>query len=443
MHRIAVLFLAVLLAGCLGGGRAPEPTPEPEPPYAFGSPVRPTPAPDGYGSEPGILATRDGTLFVVSILGSATARGDAVWKSTDEGASWTYLGMPDYPFGGGDADLAEDDAGTIYLTGQWRPAAVPGAYIAGGESVAVSRDRGASWTVHPSASGLPVTDRQWLATQGTGTVYLAFNQAQRGLTLTKSVDSGATWGPPRVIEGTWTAGDGVLVQGGPTGIPGDLLIDAAGRLHIPYAPRLGSTGGVHRLFVSSDGGVTFNARQVHQSLPGERPSAIFGSLAQDDAGHYYYVWAETYGGQKGVRVLLRASADGVQWRPPVQVSAPGMAAVFPWVVAGARVAVAYYAARGEFVSDAAPAGAAWFPIVSFGQNAHNNHATFEAVVVTDASHHRGPICTVGTGCTTGRELGDFFETALLPDGRVAIVWAETTGDARANVVAVQSRGSLR
>jgi hypothetical protein len=413
--------------------------------------VVPNPAPDGFGSEPGILAARDGTVYVVSVLGSATARGDALWASRDGGVAWEYLGKPDYPFGGGDADIDEDARGTLYLPGQWRPAAPPPEsplqpYITGGESVAVSKDKGRTWTVFPVASNLPVTDRQWVATYGDGTAWLAFNQAQSGLVVTKTTNGGATWTPSKVVDGTWTPGDGVLLTGGPNGIPGDLLVDPRdGTLYIPYAPELGSQGGFHRLFVSKDGGSTFRRFIIHATAPGEQPSAIFGTLAMDAAGGLHYAWAQTVEGQKYTRVLLRNSPDGGgSWGPAIPVSPEGMSAVFPWIVAGqpGHVAVAFYGASGRFLSDDAPAEQPWYPILATSRNVADGNGTFEMTPLSPVPNHKGPICTGGTGCTGGRTLGDFFEIGLDRDGRVVAVWADDTGTARVNVVGRMATGSL-
>lgn len=450
MRAGATLVFLLVMAGCVGTKPPADPPPATPPWFDFADPVVPTPAPDGYGSEPSILATRDGSLYVVTVLGSAQARGDGLWKSRDGGATWAYLGKPDYPFGGGDADLDEDETGRIYLPGQWRPAAPPPQspaqpYITGGESMATSTDGGATWTTNPVASDAPVTDRQWTTTYGT-TAWLAFNQAQQGLVVTRSTDGGLTWANPRAIPGTWDPGDGVLVAGGPNGIPGDALTDPSdGALFIPYAPGIGTAGGAHRLFVSRDGGLTFAAYEIHRTAAEERPSLIFGTLAMDTEGMLYYAWAESVGGQSTSRVFLRTSSDrGAKWTAPVSISPAGMSAVFPWVVAGApgRVAVAFYGATGSFLSDEAPEDARWYPIVALSRDVGGGNGTFELATLSPTPNHYGPICTGGTGCSAGRTLGDFFEIGLTPEGRVVAVWVDDTGDARTNVVGRQVRGSL-
>ncbi len=434
-----LLVLAALLGAALAGCTS-EPVgldPLLLPPPAFSLPVAPADAPDGFGSEPSILAARDGSLYIVSVLGSAEARGDGVWRSRDEGATWDYLGKVDFPFGGGDSDLDEDESGRLYVTGQWRPVALP-IYLTGGESVATSTDGGETWINHPVAGYLPAADRQWVATHGDATAYLVFNDLATGLMVTKTTNGGLVWTPPVAVPGTASEGR----AGFPNGIAGDPLVDADGVLYIPYGPGPGGNG-AQRVYISRDGAATFEEVVVAEPASGQSFGAIFSSLAMDTQGGMYLVWGVVEGGSQ--RVVLSHSPDGVAWSEPIGVSPQGSAAVFPWVVAGApgRVAVAYYVAAGEFVSNDAPSAAEWYPQVAFSEDALAEQPMWSQVLLQGMPNHIGPLCTAGTGCDPQyRGLGDFFELAMMPDGRVAAVWVDDAGDERVNRVAVQSAGSL-
>ncbi len=433
---VALAVLAVS-AGCLSGADdAADALVLPAP--AFSPPVVPADAPDGFGSEPSILATRDGALYIVSVLGSAEARGDGVWKSLDNGTTWDYLGKVDYPFGGGDSDLDEDESGRLYVTGQWRPVALP-VYVTGGESVATSTDGGETWTNHPVAGYLPAADRQWVATHGDATAYLVFNDLATGLMVTKTTNGGLVWTPPVAVPGTAAIATGV---GFPNGIASDPVVAPDGTLFIPYGPGPGGNG-PQRVYMSRDGAETFEEIVVAEPASGQSFGAIFSSIAMDTDGGLYLAWGVVEAGSQ--RVVLSHSPNGVEWSEPVDVSPRGSTAVFPWVVAGdpGRVAVAYYAAAGEFVSDDAPAAAEWYPEVAFTHDALAAHPMWLKARLQDLPNHVGSLCTRGTGCDPQyRGLGDFFELALMPDGRVAAVWVDDASDQRVNRVAVQSFGSL-
>ncbi len=448
MRRLSLAVLAVLvLAGCSGAPSATTPTTgsSSAPLYAFSPTSTPTTAPDGFGTEPSLLAASDGAVYFSSVLGSATARGDGVWKTTDRGTTWTYLGKADYPFGGGDSDLEELGDGTLLLTGQWRPAAPPALpgvgspYVTGGESVFRSTDKGATWTPFPTAGYLPAADRNWLAADPSTrtTAYLVYNDAATGLMVGKTMDGGLSWLPPVVVQGSGSAAG---LAGGPVGIAGDPVVDAQGTLYIPYGPGPGG-GTVQLLFRSLDGGQTFSASTVRTTPAGATSGAIFSTVAADTNGELYFAWAETQDG--AMRAFVAHSEDqGVTWTDPLAVSPLGMSIAFPWVVAGSpdHLAVGYYASAGSFVPDAAPANATWRPMVSFLPDIHD--ATFVTVAATATPNHIGPICTGGTGCSSGRTLGDFFELAVDPQGFVDLVWADDTGSAQSNHVAFQVAGPV-
>jgi len=437
----------LLLSGCTASqtlitSSPPEPA---QPTYAFAPATTPSDHPDGFGSEPSLLAVGN-ALYFTSVLGSATARGDGVWTSTDNGTTWKYLGKVDFPFGGGDSDIdAVPGSGRLLVTGQWRPAAPPSLpvvgspYVTGGESIFTSDDGGATWAAHPTAGYLPAADRQWILPAPDGkTVYLAFNDAATGLNVGTSPDAGTTWLPPVVVPGTGSAGG---VAAGPNGIAGDGVVGPDGTLYVPYGVAIG--GGSEERLIRSTDGRTFDTQTIHKTPSGEQAGAIFSAIAMDAAGTLHAAWAETHA--KGMRILYASSKDkGVTWTPAVQVTPDSVTTAFPWIVAGGagKVAIAYLATVGSTLPDNADPNATWVPVVSFldGQGNATGVPTFTSVAATSTPNHVGPICTQGTGCTGGRKLGDFFEAAVTPDGRVVLVYADDTGAEQSNHVSIQSDG---
>src|SRR6202011_3098579 len=58
----------------------------------------------GQDVEPGIVIDPFGNMYVSAIEG--VPAGSDLWRSTDFGNSFTYLGQPDKGAGGGDEDIA-------------------------------------------------------------------------------------------------------------------------------------------------------------------------------------------------------------------------------------------------------------------------------------------------------------------------------------------------
>ena len=77
--------------------------------------------------------------------------------------------------GGGDSNIALDPStGAIYMTDLWL----------GNSTVSTSSDKGNTWTANP-LQGLPIQDRQWVATSGGGIVYHGVHQIPLGLVVSK------------------------------------------------------------------------------------------------------------------------------------------------------------------------------------------------------------------------------------------------------------------
>src|SRR3954470_23260777 len=127
--------------------------------------------------EPSIAVAGDGTEYIVApdgagvrapaALGGAGVGGSLIWRSTDDGRSWTRLGSYDVPTGGGDSDVAVTPDGTLFASGLSSLAC---------STISRSGDKGGTWVPVPVAGcgRTPVSnDRQWNAVDGNRTVYTA------------------------------------------------------------------------------------------------------------------------------------------------------------------------------------------------------------------------------------------------------------------------------
>ncbi|HZT66853.1 MAG TPA: sialidase family protein [Acidimicrobiales bacterium] len=361
------------------------------------------------GSEPGIAVGPGGVIYVDApdgLLSSLPGSPSYVWRSTDGGSSWTLTpaGLrADLP-GGGDSDLAVDgSSGAIYLTDLWL----------GSSTISSSTNQGATWTANPLA-GVPVEDRQWIATSGSsptgGVVYEATHQIPSGLVVSKSVDGGKTF-PVTTVAAT------PLDQTGCVCPPGNLIARAGSgalgtgdSVGLIYAT---STGGVN-FARSTNGGVTFTTSTVSPATS-DTTSSNFPVVADAGNGDLYAVWLDVAASTDTVK-MAESTDWGATWGPPTTLVSTGTS-VYPWVAAsGSKVAVSLYHTTTVSTPDAAPSGTQWFE--SYLESS-NGGSTWSALTTADTTPAKtGAVCTGGTGCSADRELGDFQSDAIDGSGNV-------------------------
>src|SRR5947207_9073640 len=156
-------------------------------------------------AEPEIKIDIFGNIYVTAING--VPGGTDLWKSTDKGATFVYLGQPDgaqdkcltatpecLALGGADDAIDVSTGGYLYVTSLY----------AGSVNVSTSMDGGTggvepgqAWQLQPVGSQVPVDDRQWVAAYGPQTLYLTMRQAPGTgrLFFFKSTDAGKTFVP--------------------------------------------------------------------------------------------------------------------------------------------------------------------------------------------------------------------------------------------------------
>ncbi|MGB8650582.1 MAG: hypothetical protein WCD35_07960 [Mycobacteriales bacterium] len=371
----------------------------------FGTPVVVSSA---NASEPGVDVAPDGTVYVNApdgLLSNLPGSPSLVWRSTDGGASFTELpaslkaNLP----GGGDSDITISPDGTLSETDLWL----------GSSTVAVSTDRGQTWTAQP-LQGVVVQDRQWVAATSGGRVYHVTHQIPTGLWVSRSVDSGLTY-PQHVLAAT------ALDQTGCVCPPGNLIAEDGGLL--------GDKVGV--VFATSDGGVGF-ARSTNGGLtwsvtrPGPASAATtngaFPVVADAGAGHLTAVWNPVQGSTSSV-LMAQSSDFGATWSAP-RTLVSGGANVYPWVAAkGSKVAVSLYHSSTAGTPDGVPAGTEWFE--SYLESSDGG-ATFGPLVSADPTRAKtGPVCTGGVNCSSGRELGDFQQVAIDGSGKAVLSYVHS------------------
>jgi hypothetical protein len=367
-------------------------------------------------SEPGVVAGSGCEVYVDAppgLLSSLPTSPSDVYASSDGGGTWTKAsyGMRSLFPGGGDASLAIDPGtGELGLADLWL----------GDTTVSTSSDGGQSWTSNPLGS-LVLEDRPWLAAAGNGVYYLAYHQVPLGIMVARSV-AGILYPLPEIAA---TA----LDQGGCICPSGNVItMNAGGSL---------GTGDVGVIYTTSSGGVMFARSTDGGSTFSQRTIAAnqgdvigFPIVAQSSGNDLIAVWnvetAATNGGTSAV-FESRSGDWGSTWSPPTALVTAG-GSVYPWVAAnGSTVAVSMYHTTTTTAPDSAPKSASWYETAMVSTD---GGASFSPIVVADPSAvTTGVVCTAGTSCSSGRELGDFQSVAIGSGGRVYLSYVNSLANA--------------
>ena len=377
----------------------------------FGSPVVVT---NQSVSEPGIDVATDGTIYVngpTGLLSNLPGSPSDVFRSTDGGSTWTLTpaslraNLP----GGGDSDISIDPAnGHLFMTDLWL----------GSSTVSSSSDKGQTWTANP-IQGTVVQDRQWIATSGNNVVYHVTHQIPSGLIVSKSIDGGLTF-PVQVLAATAVDQTGCICP------PGNLIAEnggtgplAADKVGVIYAT---STGGIH-FAGSTNGGLTYTNTEVSPASNADTSSA-FPVVADAGNGHLAAVWLEVQGNT--TRVGFNSSTNfGATWGTPRYLVSSGTS-VYPWVAAqGSKIAISLYHTATVGTPDTVPSSSQWFE--KFIESTDGG-ATFSSLITADPTAVKtGVICTGGTNCSSDRELGDFQQVTIDPQGRANLAYDRSDG----------------
>jgi hypothetical protein len=422
------LVAAVVTAGAVGAAGVTPPAPAGAP-TDFTNTSLGNPQFKGATTEPSLKVARDGTVYVGAIRGLPS--GIDLWR-VEHGAA-THLGSPDsllptanaccLALGGGDMDLALLANGTL---------AFSSLYL-GSVNVGRSTDRGQTMTTQPVGGIIPVDDRQWQASDG-NTVYMSFHDVPTGnINVEKSTD-GLVYVPATPVMSPTDPAlqDNQL---------GNLVADPhhPGLLYQVYVTAttpnpadgtpIGTPGRLNmvRMGVSTDGGSSWTQHTVFTADPKVNYASIFPSAAVDRAGNVFVAVSDN------ANVLVFSSTDrGAHWTAPVKVNSPAGAAVFPWISAGGPggVAVSWF---GASTADPNAKGNVWQVYAAESRNATAPAPTYNLFQVSNHVVHKGVLCESGLNCADGRQLGDFFQVAVGPDGIANLAWADDGAGGSATV----------
>jgi hypothetical protein len=393
--------------------------------FTFSTPVLmpgpPDPVLGEQDIEPRLMLDPLGNVYGAAIQGIPA--GTDTWKSMDGGKSWTYLGQPDGAqaaaavgargtgIGGGDEDIAIGTNGIVNVTSLWL----------GSATESVSPNGGSAWVENPVATDIPGDDRQWIAFDGSSTVYLTYKQLGAALSGTesivalKSTDAGITFTQVGFVTDPTST-----VQ---PGDQGNIAVDPNN--HAVYTVFIGSQPNQVYLAKSTNGGATWTLKLVFQAAAGTSLAHVFPNVAIDSSSNVYVAYSD------GTNIHLTVSTDGAQtFSVPVRINNGTVAktALAPWIVAGSagKVNITWWGTSSTSNMDP---NANWVIAMAQSQNALAKIPTFYQSAATGVMHV-GAICVDGTGCASGtRNLAEYFAPVAYTDGSELILYSDDHNNA--------------
>jgi LPXTG-motif cell wall-anchored protein len=378
--------------------------------------------------EPEVHIDRAGNIYTCGPSGFSNV-ADYMQISTDGGDQFHLLGAPPRGQisggeGGGDCGLAtgtEPNAKGNYTL------AYSGLGPLANFSTFTSDDMGQTIHASPVSESVPGVDRQWHVFTGPNTVLFNYNSNSSDYTVQKSTDGGLTYGQP-ISTG---AGGGRI---GP--LRAILSPDKDPDKAVVYFPSyLGSTITVTR---SLDGGATWATCVVTDSelnpsagfviADNDTAGNVYIVYSEKGGDHDTYMTVMPASAMAGCAdsVELNAKQFRVN-RDSVDTT------VMPWVVAGApgRIAVAFFGTDSDGDPDDGSFVASWYPYVSMSLNALSGNPTWAQTRATTHPFHYGSICLGGLSCDISvpkgdRSLADYFAMDLSTiTGRLSIVYGSS------------------
>lgn len=387
MTRTLALLATLLLAGCAApAATTPGADGTPDVPLApvFSAPVA-TPVDCRYSCyEPSIARDAAGRLVVAD---GSTAD---LAVSEDGGATWSAVAPPKAP---GALPVIQSDvlvqaspSGRLYYSALL-VRSLPTGFVLEGIQVAWSEDGGATWPVNaylsPLSSPLDAVyhpDRQWLGFGEGETMYLTYNQIPSGIWLARSDDGGKTWGG-------WVRAAQLENRRG-IGQSGPPVVDGQGRVLVSACAQAPSS--TVAVFASDDGGRTFQRRDV----TGSRGCSWFPVLAAAPDGGVVAAWHDGEGG-----VHASVTRDGGEtWSAPTDWGEGASTSPWPLPEPGGGLALAWIEGSTLRLARGTPETGPSFDV---------------------------EVAKFGSAGGRTRANTDFAHGVLLPEGGVALTWADT------------------
>lgn len=421
VRRALVALLVLSLAGCgapLDGPAVADPTDEPARPPSQAQSVLPgviVPPPSPavaapsvrflpvarIANEPTVAVSDDGTLYYQAY--------ETTLRSRDGGASWQVVFELDeaavYHTLSADPFLHRDpDTGRLFVLHMASVVC---------NSLAHSDDGGDTWLMRELvACASPGIDHPKLATGPwreprpdgplyTNAVYLCYNKLREGPFCSVSLDGGLTFQSEMLVE-----------LGDCGASPGHLVAGLDGTVYLPFSIACDRP----RVAVSQDNGLTWTVQLGPATGPSQDVDPDM-AVAPDGTA-----WIEWQGGDN-LRYVARSRDQFATWEGPWVVSTTDLLSTAQGtIVAGpAGVAVAFFGTRdAATVPREAPANTTWDLFLAHADG--EGEPRWTTTQLTSNPVQVGCIWELtGSGC---RNLGDFFDMAVDPEGHPVVAFVD-------------------
>lgn len=442
---IALLLLGPALVGCLGDQVADPPDAE-EP--GAQAPEQPgvlerfaNVSSDRAASEPVVDVGPNGTLYLqgkgyapeetAQGFVRASLFGQAVWRSTDRGQTWTNVSPPRTGnWSSGDGFVSVDDGGTVYVANAYGRflQAPTGSYATATRTFELfrSEDKGDSWEkLAPPQVGDQI-HRMWIQHGDGGTLHLTLAAKDRipqgtsgaeaqPLWYLRSDDAGDTWQPPVLLDETRSIGT-------------DLALAPDGTLAIAVWTPANEQDWT--LLRSTDGGSTWESSPAGPDGTDEGFASSWQALEAGPDGELHLAWAQKIDGRVQARYI--SSTDGGEtWTEPRPLLDIEGEQLLPWIVQRGPgvLGVGWYGTSG----DPANGSSRWRAHVAVVTNATGT-PTVEQHAISPRLVHEGQLCVSGTCAGEAAEgngtnpLQDFSWITEGPQGGLHAAFASSQWD---------------
>ncbi len=341
-----------------------------------------------------------------------------------------YKGQPDAFQTNALFDVGADGGGDIDLAVGFQPPAIGNgtptlaevSLIAANISASKSTDQGNTFTLNEAGSYIPADDRQWIEFYKGDYVFMLYRAPipATPLYVATSLDGGLTY--PLTAN---------ISTGGTT--PAYISVDQ--NTGWVYAAHDNSS----ELLISR---AQFDPNNPQTALSFQTVTVdnttshghLFDVVKVGKDGTVYAVWSDDH------NIFYSYSTDhGATWSVKTQVNNPTYAIndrngvsqtvkmnIFPWMEAGTagRADFVWYATTESTNND----NADWVVMMSQGTNLNTSTPVFRQVVASDHFIHSGNISEMGLGGAANRNLIDYFQVSLDPQGGAMIAFADDHND---------------